>query len=110
MGVYGYLMGVPCSQITPEEAQKNREYNKYMMDRREYEEHYGEHVGYCSVHKHDVLDSYCEDCGDDIPYEEYVSECCSAFPIGELDISTVPYGGPSGFCGNCKDNTIFERP
>ena len=37
----------------------------------------------------------------------YVSECCFARPIGELDFSTVNYGGPSGFCGHCLDNCIF---
>jgi len=46
-----------------------------------------------------------------IPYIEeqdyYISECCFANPVGELDMSTVPYGGPSGFCGHCLDNSIF---
>jgi len=37
----------------------------------------------------------------------YISECCFASPIGELDMSTVAYGGPSGFCGRCHDNCIF---
>ena len=82
----------------------------YGMDKKEYEENYGEHVGYCSVHGHDVLGYYCEDCGDDIPYEEWLSECCSALSVGEMDISTVDYGGPSGFCMRCGDNTIFMRP
>ena len=39
--------------------------------------------------------------------EEYISECCFAYPAGELDMSTVKYGGPSGFCGRCLDNCIF---
>jgi len=39
--------------------------------------------------------------------EGYISECCFAYPIGELDMSTVKYGGPSGFCGRCWDNCIF---
>ena len=30
----------------------------------DYEERYGEHVGYCRVHKHPVLGS-CDDCEDD---------------------------------------------
>jgi len=38
---------------------------------------------------------------------EYISECCFAPPALELDMSSVPYGGPSGFCGQCLDNTIF---
>jgi hypothetical protein len=37
----------------------------------------------------------------------YISECCFASSIGELDMSTVAYGGPSGFCGRCHDNCIF---
>ena len=42
--------------------------------------------------------------GDD---EGYISECCFAYPIGELDMSTARYGGPSGFCGRCWVNCIF---
>ena len=38
---------------------------------------------------------------------EYISECCFAPPALELDMSSVPYGGPSGFCGRCLANTIF---
>ena len=37
----------------------------------------------------------------------YISECCFAPPIGELDMSTMKYGGPSGFCEYCHDNCIF---
>jgi|TARA_R110000824_G_scaffold130097_3_gene291760 hypothetical protein len=37
----------------------------------------------------------------------YISECCFAYPAGELDMTTVKYGGPSGFCGRCWDNCIF---
>ena len=39
----------------------------------------------------------------------YISECCFASPVDglELDMSTVAYGGPSGFCGRCHDNCIF---
>ncbi len=37
----------------------------------------------------------------------YLSECCDAPPIGELDMTTVRFGGPSGFCGVCQDNCIF---
>jgi hypothetical protein len=83
----------------------------YDMDRKEYEEYYGEHVGTCSIHGA-VLDT-CELCemSDDetlLGEPEWRSECCSAYPIGELDESTIKYGGPSGFCGHCKDNCIFE--
>ena len=37
----------------------------------------------------------------------YLSECCDAPPIGELDMTTARFGGPSGFCGVCQDNCIF---
>ncbi len=46
-----------------------------------------------------------------VMYElEYISECCSAPPAIEMDMSTVPYGGPSGFCAKCFDNCIFIKP
>lgn len=38
---------------------------------------------------------------------EYLSECCDAYPTWELDMSTTNFGGPSGFCSRCLDNTIF---
>lgn len=42
---------------------------------------------------------------------EYISECCYAPPYASdyigLDMSTVSYGGPSGFCSRCLDNCIF---
>ena len=39
---------------------------------------------------------------------DWISECCEAVPLGgEVDESTIPYGGPSGFCSRCKDNCIF---
>jgi len=31
----------------------------------------------------------------------WLSECCTASPIGELDMSSITFGGPSGFCGRC---------
>ena len=50
------------------------------------------------------MDNYC--------YPEYISECCYAPPLEVgyigLDMSTVPYGGPSGFCSKCFDNCIFN--
>ena len=39
--------------------------------------------------------------------QNYISECCYAYSSGELDMSTIKYGGPSGFCGRCSDNCIF---
>ena len=38
------------------------------MDRREYEERYGEQVGTCSIHKTIVVDSSCPQCEDDIDW------------------------------------------
>ena len=34
----------------------------------------------------------------------YLSECCDASPSGEVD-KTIH--GITGFCGRCKDNTVF---
>ena len=53
-----------------------------MLDRREYEERYGEHVGMCKIHG-TVLGS-CEICEGE---PEWLSECCSAPPI---EIQTLP--------------------
>ena len=39
---------------------------------------------------------------------DWVSECCDANPMEDmLDMSTLPYGGPSGFCSTCHYNCIF---
>ena len=42
-----------------------------------------------------------------IDNNKWFSECCEAVPIGEVDESTIPYGGPRGFCSRCNDNCIF---
>lgn len=83
------------------------------MDRREYEERYGEHVGTCSIHG-TVLGS-CSACEQDEGCEgnpDWRSQCCDAPPfyadgyIEDIDYSTLPT--PSGFCRQCKDKTLFE--
>ena len=39
---------------------------------------------------------------------EWISECSEARPLGgEVDESTIPFGGPSGFCSTCHDSCIF---
>jgi len=40
---------------------------------------------------------------------EWLSECCYAEPYGELDMSSVKFGGPSGFCIRCEDPCIFIK-
>ena len=35
------------------------------------------------------------------------SDCCDAAPYGEVDESTIPYGGATGFCSHCKDTCGF---
>lgn len=72
-----------------------------MMDKREYEERYGEKVIWCRRHRMSGVGG-CEACDDE---EEWVSECCGSTSIGELDISTF---GTTGFCGCCKDSAVFE--
>jgi len=82
----------------------------YDMDRREYEEYYGEHVGTCKVHG-TVLDG-CQICDDENGEPDWRSQCCDAPPYIakgiDIDESTIRYGGPSGFCSRCKDTTVFE--
>ena len=36
---------------------------------------------------------------------DYLSDCCSRYPLGELDKSDVP---AIGLCSRCKDNTTFS--
>ena len=39
---------------------------------------------------------------------DWISECCEARPLGDVvDESTIPYGGPSGFCSTCHGKSIF---
>jgi len=39
---------------------------------------------------------------------DWISECCEAVPLGgEVDESTIPFGGPSGFCSTCHNSCIF---
>ena len=39
---------------------------------------------------------------------DWISECCEARPLGDVvDESTIPYGGPRGFCSTCHDSCIF---
>jgi len=56
----------------------------------------------------DSLVDYYESSPDDT-LTIWISECCYAYPLGELDMSSVPYGGPSGFCSRCHDNCIFIK-
>lgn len=81
-----------------------------MLDRREYEEYYGEHVGTCQIHG-TVLDG-CQICDDENSEPDWRSQCCDAPPYVakgiDIDESTIRYGGPSGFCSRCKDTTVFE--
>jgi len=73
------------------------------MYRREYKEHYGEYIGRCIIHG--TILGVCDICENEAI--EWVSQCCEAFPMGELDESTIKFGGPSGFCSNCHDNCTF---
>lgn len=82
-----------------------------MLDRREYEERYGEHVGTCKIHG-TVIDG-CQICDMENGEPDWRSQCCDAPPFYvegaiDLDESTIRYGGPSGFCSRCKDTVIFE--
>ena len=78
-----------------------------MLDRREYEEYYGEHVGTCQIHG-TVLDG-CQICDDENSEPDWRSQCCDAPPFRtrgiDIDESSKP---PSGFCSHCLDNCTFE--
>ena len=78
-----------------------------MLDRREYEEYYGEHVGTCQIHG-TVLDG-CQICDDENGEPDWRSQCCDAPPFRtrgiDIDESSKP---PSGFCSHCLDNCTFE--
>ena len=79
------------------------------MDRHEYEEVYGEHVGTCKIHG-TVLDG-CEICDMENGEPDWRSQCCDAPPYYvegavDLDYGTLPT--PSAYCRHCKDTTLFE--
>ena len=81
----------------------------YDMDRQEYEEYYGEHIGTCS--KHGTVIESCQLCEDGEDEPDWRSQCCDASPfygegIIDIDYSTLPT--PSGFCSHCHDNCLFE--
>ena len=39
---------------------------------------------------------------------DWISECCEAVPLGDVvDESTIPFGGPRGFCSTCHGKSIF---
>ena len=78
----------------------------YDMDRKEYEEYYGEHVGTCSIHG--AVLEVCEICEGE---PDWRSQCCDAPPFyaeGYIDIDYSTSPTPSGFCNQCKDTTLFE--
>ena len=79
----------------------------YDMDRREYEEYYGEHVGTCKIHG-TVLDG-CQICDDENGEPDWRSPCCGATPFRsrgiDIDESSMP---PGGFCSHCLDLCVFE--
>ena len=69
------------------------------IDKQEYEERYGEHVGYCRVHHIRVLDT-CQECEDDAP-----EQCaqCHAFD-DEWDYTWAEIDGERQLlCWGCTD-------
>ena len=63
-----------------------------MMDRREYEERYGEEVGYCNVHKVTVVDRSCDQCYDEI---DWICKECGEWREDDARVQ----GGMK--CGQC---------
>lgn len=76
-------------------------YDGYSMDRKEYEEYYGEHVGTCKIHG-SVLGSCsaCEEVMDEDSYEEGDAHYCITHRI--LWTKDVP-------CGLCEIETNGGR-
>jgi len=65
---------------------------------RDYEERYGEHVGFCRVHKHPVLGS-CDDCEDD-PRENFAHEPKCAY-CGREYTCNCEWPGDGHMCPRC---------
>jgi len=70
-----------------------------MMDRREYEERYGEEVGTCNIHKAQILDRSCPQCEDEEHECQFHSACCDSPPAAGMY--------ETGRCGRCGDPTEF---
>jgi hypothetical protein len=69
----------------------------YYLDKQEYEERYGETVGFCNIHKVAVADNNCERCY--IEHEcELLSTCCGAGSNEYID----------EFCNACNEYAEFE--
>ena len=69
------------------------------IDKEEYEERYGEHVGYCTRHHIRVLDT-CQACEDDVP--EQCAQCHS-FNDQEDYTWTEIDGELQLLCWDCTD-------
>jgi len=75
------------------------------IDKEEYEERYGEHVGYCRVHHIAVLDT-CQLCEDDAP--EQCALCHSVDTQG--DYTWTEIGGELQLlCWDCTDTIHKEE-
>ena len=48
--IYGDIMGIPWSHITPEEMERNRMYNYRDLSKEENEDVYNEKIIYCKIH------------------------------------------------------------
>ena len=76
------------------------------MDRRAYEERYGEEVGTCNIHKAQIVDRSCPQCEDEEHECQFHSACCDSPPAEGNRCGRC--GDPSGFdcecgepCGQC---------
>ena len=69
------------------------------IDKEEYEERYGEHVGYCTRHHITVLDT-CQACEDDTP--EQCAQCHSFDDQGDYTWAEID-GELQLLCWDCTD-------
>ena len=72
-----------------------------MSDREEYEERYGEHIGYCSVHHITVLGS-CEYCDDEDRQRQQCTQCCLTDAQDDYVWTNVD-GKMQLLCWDCTD-------
>lgn len=66
------------------------------LDKQKYEEHYGEAVGFCNIHKVAVADNNCDRCMEHDC--KWLSMCCGEEPNEYVDY----------FCSGCNEGTTFQ--
>lgn len=64
----------------------------------------------CLRHALPAQDGTCDHNPPEDVDGRYVSECCTAYAIGEVHDGDPKLGIlPTGFCGDCRDHAVFAR-